>query len=182
MSERPIHYKQISALRTAASKAFKGNNDDYYAWLSDTYRVNSTKSLNFVQASEAITLLRKLCDYKDELRRYSGSGKKGRAGSHLTQAQANKIDTLEILLGWHDDRARLLAFIKRQTGQNSAVQMLLNYQASKVIIGMQRILADGNKDVYKFLNTMDAARVDTPMGQALLAAIQKRIEVLKDEK
>jgi len=86
---------------------------------------------------------------------------KGRAGfqHHITPGQAERIAILEGLLGWNS--VRTTGFIKRMTRENKAVQMLMNYQASKIIVGMQRILSEliatsigDKKEAYKMLNEM----------------------------
>lgn len=71
--------------------------------------------------------------------RYTGRGSK-QIGQWLTQAQADKIGRLEDELGWTASPKRLLGFIERQIGSRATVEMLSVARASKVILGLERVL------------------------------------------
>jgi hypothetical protein len=71
--------------------------------------------------------------------RYSGRGSK-QVGTWLTQAQADRISRLEDDLGWATNPDRLLGFIERQIGSRATVEMLSVARASKVILGLERML------------------------------------------
>lgn len=159
-----INKGQIKALRTIASKIFPGD-EEYRAWLYQRYEVESTKDISFHQANDALDALNKeLNPNRKPQKRYYGSGRKAanrRTNNHLHKSQAEKIGALEKLLSWDNDKTRLLGFITRQTGHNKAVQMLTPGEATKVIVGMQRIAANGDKGIYKMLNEMKPGEILT---------------------
>jgi hypothetical protein len=79
---------------------------------------------------------------------------------------------------------RLVGFIERQTGAKRAVQMLTNEQASKVIVGMQRVLAskmagkfllnDVRKhEIYAGINNMSNAELK----EAIKNGVQEQVQV-----
>lgn len=70
--------------------------------------------------------------------RYIGRGSVGQPG-HLTQEQAGYIARLEDQLGWSNNPRRIAGFIKRVTGSISTVEMLSSRNASKLIIGLERL-------------------------------------------
>lgn len=135
---------QVKKLRTVASKVFETDED--YRDALRFYGCDSTVLLTKDQASDFISRLE---GKQPPKRSYKGTGKRGRQ-QHLTPAQAERIEILESLLGWN--RTRTNGFIKRQVRHFKAVEMLMNYEAVKVITGMQRIIANGDKDVYRTIN------------------------------
>jgi len=144
-----ITKKQIRALRAAAGKVFD-DDEDYHDWLANCFLgIVSTKDLSAREASQAIGLLRKSIGYEGNV---YGSGRRGDATGFITHMQALKIRHLIAELGWGN--AGKLKFIKRQTGRTCDIRMLRNYEATKVIVGLQRVLAGGDNDVYKRLNEM----------------------------
>lgn len=153
-----ISKDQIKALRTAASKLW-GQCDcseawtcQYHNWLAENFDgIASTKDLTQTQATLGISFLRKQINYQPKRSTYTGQGKRGRAAGRITPEQAQKIGALAQQLDWDDSAVR--NFINRQTGQTMAVEWLREYQATKVIIGMQKILAHGDKQTYQELNT-----------------------------
>lgn len=163
----------IKPLRTAASKAF-GDDDKYHDWLSDNYGVRSTLDLHNGQAIEALKLLSKITGFKGGQRYYTGQGKSGKQ-QHLTQGQASKIAVLEKILNWQSQNHRLRGFIKRQTGKLTTVEMLMNWEASKVIVGMQRIIAGKNKRLYDYLNTLKITNPESPESKAIIKYIRERL-------
>jgi len=169
---RKITKSQVRALRTAASKVFP-NDELYHDWLMNNFKVESTLELSNTQARRAIDLLAKETGFKSK-RNYYGSGIKGQKAGPLTENQAKKIGALERLLGW--ERKQTLGFIRRQTGKLCDVQMLRNYEAQKVIVGMQRIAAGGDQKIYKQLNTMQITDPDSPVGKALIEVLKKKAQ------
>ncbi|APF20370.1 hypothetical protein Calab_1480 [Caldithrix abyssi DSM 13497] len=135
--------KQIKLIRALAAHHFY-DDDDYHDWLFDQFGKKSTKELTGHEAHEAIQLLsfRKAPLRVDGGRHYSGSGRAGDGRHFLTQAQANKIGALEYALGWSGNPFRLIGFIKKQTGKNKTVEMLSRSEASKVIIGLEKLLEE----------------------------------------
>lgn len=177
-----INKKQIIALRTAASKVF--SDDEFREFLAFNFDgVLSTKDLDSEQASVAITLLSNQIGYtgRDATHRVStnkrayGIGKKGRAAGRITQAQAEKINGLCELLGWEIDGKEILRFVERQTGSMKSVSWLLNYQASKVIVGMQKVIAAGDKALYDFLNNLTSADMKNAGVQETLNHVKRRL-------
>ena len=70
--------------------------------------------------------------------KYYGTGERGRQ-HNLTQLQAERIVLMERLLSWQ--RSTTVAFVIRQLGAIKGISMLMNYEAVKVITGMQKIFA-----------------------------------------
>ncbi len=91
------------------------------------------------QATIAIAALRRAVGYQGR-KFHEGAGKRGHVGGPLTQQQAQKIGALERELGWQNHPARLRGFIERQIGTRKAVEWLRNYEAQKVILGLERVL------------------------------------------
>lgn len=73
---------------------------------------------------------------------YVGKGIKSDGGKHLTQKQADEIARLEQVLGWTDNPKRLGGFITRQTKKTKTVEMLGRKEASKVILGLRKLLTE----------------------------------------
>jgi len=154
-----ITKNQIRAVRTLASRVFPSD-DDYRSMLG-TIGVESTRQLSFEQAKGIIAQLSKRVgtnpchserSEESHPKKYYGTGKRG-SQRHLTASQAERIGILADALGWDD--ARLHGFLKKQLNKNTAVQMLMNFEAVKVIVGLERILADGNRKYYLQLNKMN---------------------------
>lgn len=157
---------KIKALHTVFPKAGLSR-EDYDACLA-AYGVEHTNELYDYQAAELLMDLSKRLPQEQKYTRTphkthkspalppaghpSGHGKKGWQ-LHLTQPQAERIAILGELLGWNS--VSLHKFINRQLKKNAGVEMLMNYEARKIIIGMQRILAGNNKAIYKKLNSMN---------------------------
>lgn len=141
---------QIKTIQTLRRKQFGNDEQDYRDWLMANFDVHSTKQLNKSNASEAIQILIG-GDISNKRGKYIGSGEVG-SQRHLTQAQANRIAILENLLGWSESGT--LKFIERQIGRPKAVDWLMNFEAGKVIVGMTRVLSNGDQDKYLQLNQM----------------------------
>lgn len=183
---KKISKSQVKAIRTAASKLFgtcdcastalgTGSLCDYHDWLAQNFDgIVSTLDLTFYQADEAIQALAKATGYETKRRRYSGSGKKGKAADWLTPKQANKIGILAALLDWEPKRVR--GFLKRQTGRLCDVQMLRNYEAQKVITGMQKVIAGGDQDFYRILNSIEPFDPQTGLGKAVIKLFKNRLQ------
>ncbi len=160
-----ITKKQIKAIKTISKIVFS-NDDEYRAALSG-YGVKSCTEMTFTQAGVLINDLTNLADSKthsgrvrpssagvpspsvQKQKKYYGSGKRGYK-RHLTKLQAERIKILEGLLKWNKDTT--VKFIGKQTKNLSSVEMLMNWQAVKVIIGMQRILSINSKIEYSVIN------------------------------
>ena len=116
------------------------------------YGKEHTNDLTKQEAAELITKLSAMTGFKQQKKqtsKYQGHGRRG-SQIHLSDIQAERIAILEDKLGWNE--ARTAGFITRQTGKAAAVRMLMNYEAVKVIVGMTRILAGGNRALFLGLN------------------------------
>ncbi len=168
---------QIKAIHTLKSKLHL--DDENYRMNLSRYGVNSTTDKNFSSKmagdfikhlSKSVASIRFSAEAEKHSatgdvakKKYYGTGERGYQ-HHLTPMQAERISILENLLQWNesedrsqkseDSNKRLLGFIFKQTGKQKAVQMLMNYEAGKVIVGMQRILAIGDQAKYNALNKM----------------------------
>lgn len=133
--------KQLIAIQTLRSKLRLDPNT--YQQMLSGYAVSSSKELSTGQAGHLITALSaSLGGYRVRqnapFKKYYGTGKRG-VVRHITQLQADRIDLLSEFLEW--SKVSVLTFILRQTKKVKAVQMLTNTEASKVIVGMQRVFA-----------------------------------------
>jgi hypothetical protein len=184
MPNLKITNKQVIALRTAASKMF-ASDENYHDWLGTNFGKFSTLQLTVNEAGEAIRLISK--NYFNQKNRHYGTGKPG-LQQHLTQRQATKIGFLEKILGWENEPGRMTGFIQRQTGRLKAVEMLMNWEATKVIIGLQRIIAGKNKRLYDYLNTLKIYNPESIRGKAIIKSIKtklfrkKRDRIIRDWK
>jgi len=77
------------------------------------------------------------------LKHFTGRGKKPRvhrAKARITNGQLRRIPELKNQLEW--DKSRLADFVKQQTGKRKLIPSLFKHEATKVITGMERILAE----------------------------------------
>lgn len=125
-----------------------GGEDHYRAFLSDNYGVDSPTLMSKSEAADCIDVLRALEQGKPVKPR-------SRRGIWLTKWQRDKIVSLLDLLGWIDER-QAYGFIKKQTGRNKSIDMLTRGEATKVIVGLQRVYSRGDRELYKVLNEADA--------------------------
>jgi hypothetical protein len=113
--------------------------DDNYKSILAGFGVESCTALGSFQATGLISKLSKLVPaVKKSPKKYYGTGERGEQ-HHLTQLQAERIEVLEKMLNW--ERSSTVTFIIKQVGAVKCVSMLMNYEAVKVITGMQRVLA-----------------------------------------
>lgn len=165
--ERKVTAGQIKKIHTVKSILMKKgimSEDDHRSALAG-YGVESSKDLSYFQAHNYMESLEKLIPETERLthkngtagtqsrptrrKRYEGKGERGRQ-RHLTPLQAERIRILEDLLGWNS--VSVQRFIYKQIGKLKGVEMLMNYEAGKVIVGMQRVLAFNTKVEYGKLN------------------------------
>lgn len=131
-----ITVDQIKTIHILKSK-LKISHSEYESILSG-YKVETSKDLLLWQASE---LIRNLSDKVSKMgfAYVKAKGKRGRE-RHLTPEQLSRIEVLQKLLGW--DSLQLTGFLERQVKRLTDVSMIMNFEATKVIIGMQRVLSD----------------------------------------
>lgn len=153
--------KQIHAL---AAQAFPGengkvNDQAYRKFMKTEFGVESSLFLDEDSAGAFIEMLKKMVPQQEQAKpeparapeKYHGAGVPG-SQQRLSQAQANRIAALEGLLGWDTNRTR--GMIKRTVGQEKAVEWLMKYEASKLIMALQAIAAEQlNMDVKALNNT-----------------------------
>jgi len=140
--------KQIGYIKALCKDRFD-RDDDYRDFLEKHFGVRSSLKLKTPQISQLIDLLKG----KRQTAKYYGAGSRG-SQINLTVFQAERIELLESLLGW--DEKRLLGFIERQLGKKKAVQWLMNYEATKVITGLQKLWSENDDELYKSINDMGA--------------------------
>lgn len=162
-----ITKRQIKALQTASRKIFSSV-EERRDWLENNYGVRSFTNLSIDKADELIKKLTRIQTHTSKngggspppapsLNRPIGKGKPG-SQRHLTLGQAERIRLLGELLRW--DFNGLISFIKRQINKNKetvilkSVEMLMNYEAVKVIIGMEKIACVKYGFEYEVLNKM----------------------------
>lgn len=157
---------QIKAIHTAKAQIFQ-TEEDYRDWLFKNFGVVSSRDLSYSQAREAVGLLMRFTGYDKTNKR---------ASYRITKAQLNRIKSLEIIAGWNDNPQRLLGFIEKQTGKQTTPEMLTKAEAKKIIIGLLRILSNGNKDLFKMLNTQKYFDPESPAGKAIIKTIKRKLE------
>jgi hypothetical protein len=143
---------QIKALKTLFRKNDLNAEDEDRILAG--YGVKSCTKLTIKSASSLITKLSEGLKKPDK--KYTGKGTRGQQ-MHVTQLQAERIDLLQQLNGWGNQG--LYKFIARQTGKNKPVQMLMNFEAVKVIVGMERVYAGKNRRLFLLVNKMTNAGI-----------------------
>jgi hypothetical protein len=194
---RGVTKAQVKTIHTLVSRLRV--DDDTYRGMLSGYGVESCKDLMKWQAGELITALSNLGKQQGikpaPVKKVYGTGERGK-NKHLTDDQAIRIVILARLLGWMPNQDintplhpsqegnynRLTGFIRRQVGELKAVQMVTNEQASKVIVGMQRVLAskmagkfllnDVRKhEIYAGINNMSNAELK----EAIKSGVQEQV-------
>ncbi len=184
--KQEITKRQIKTLQTLAHRIYN-DEEERRDWLQENYGCRSFTQLNMIQADELIKVWSKALNSKSETyqkenggiapavpspekiktgggirRPYVGKGKKGEQ-KRITEPQAERIGLLAEILGWNMDSIH--KFIYRQLCMNKGfvvfktVEMLMNYEAVKVIIGMERIAAGNLKLEYGQVNEMENGRL-----------------------
>lgn len=126
------------------------------------YGVSSTKDLSIGMADDAIKRMQDVLGDKK---------------NRISFGQQKKIEALQQLLAMSDKS--LWTFIHKQTGFNRSVKMLESDQASKVIVGLQRIYSAGNGELYHKLNQASARYLRSAEGKAELQLLRKRALAVK---
>lgn len=124
--------------------------EEFRDFLEDNYGRRSATELTKSEAADLID-----CFKAWELGRQAKP--LHRPGVFASHWQREKIKALAEVLYWGSERVN--GMIKRVTGAPRSVDMLTNAMATKVIIALQRIVADGDKEVYTKLNKMSADQV-----------------------
>ena len=167
MARTPTLTAARRRLRAAAARIFPSRDDDYRAWLAETFphvrwkdaARPSTLDLSIHQVETGTSVLNRLAPSRTPREhagkakrsasyaskqpwkgRYHGAGQRGDKTRHLTQHQADEIARIEDVLGWTADPKRLAGFLERQTGARTLTSSLTRKQAADVITGLRRLL------------------------------------------
>lgn len=134
--------KQKQFIAMVGRKAFHGE-DGYRLFLMDRYAVDSPTKMTRAECNDCIDVLKNIEQGKPIPPR-------NRSGLWASIDQVNKLRALQAMYGW--DEAQLHGFIQRQTSKLKSIWMLTKGEATKTIIGLQKIIAKGNQENYNNLN------------------------------
>lgn len=139
--------------------------ETYEQMLNDFYGAGSSSDLSYREKLDFIDRLKAIRNGEPmpKINRKNGPWAK--------RWQIDKIDALAGVLGWEADR-RLNGFIKRQTGKNKTKWMITKREATKVIIGLMKMIAGGNRDLYNWLNTANAELIGSDWGRKQINKLQ----------
>lgn len=153
---------KVIAISILAKDVF--SDDETFRIALAGYGVSSKKDLTERQGSRLIAQLHQVkgdSKFKGGKRKpaqqnggqgsYAGHGKRG-SQARITFEQGERIGILKNILGWTDNG--MYKFVKRQIKRDTGVEMLRNYEASKVIVGMQIVLASNILTDSKVINKM----------------------------
>ncbi len=159
---RPITKGRIQTLFVTANNVIKATghwadtNEFKTHWLYPEFGVKSTKELTVKQADHAIATLQRML---------------GDGVERLSHGQKEKIKALAFHL-MDMQQESLWNVIHRQTGYNKALNMLTPGEASKVIVGLQKIYCMGNDQAYQKLNTASARYIRSETGKKELEELR----------
>jgi len=146
-----INNGQKQCIHIIRRKMWGDDRKAYEDILTNYYGAESCKDLSVAEASDFIDRLKTIQEGKPMPPIHRGR-------LWASDAQIRKIDALVTLLGW-DEEKRLNGFIKRQTKRNKTKLMLTGGEATKVLIGLQRIAAKGDNELYNWLNSASGADI-----------------------
>jgi len=135
--KKKIEKWQIQTISILADVVFP-DTDTFREWLENETGKRSRKDLTY---SQALDVTKKLKAVR--------AGKTYR--DHKTNFQYKRIVILAGHLSW--TATMLLNYCKKQTGKATAPNMLSKADAGKVITGMQKVIAAGDKDYYNKINS-----------------------------
>ena len=153
---RKITPGRIKTLFACASNVIKatGQWDDIEQfktdWLYIEFNVRSTKALTVKQADAAIATMQRML---------------GDGTERASFGQQEKIKALAELLGMSTESK--YQFMQRQVGYKKSERMCTPKEASKIIVGLQRIFSNGNTDLYNKLNQASARYLRSKKGKAI---------------
>lgn len=132
-----IQKRTIRRLRAAASKLFP-DDEYYYQFIGQQFGVDSTLDLTESQGEEALSIIDR--ELKARKQQDHGSRKPGM----ITPNQREYIEGLFKTLGWVE-YPRQIGWFKKITGKQCSINMLTNREASKVITGLERMVAENEE-------------------------------------
>lgn len=134
-------FKQRQVLiEEAIEKGSFENRDKVKAWMKDFF--NLKQPVSEISTEYTLTANQKKLFYR-WLLHFTGKGPRphtSKPKARISDRQLYRIEELRDELGW--ELKHLYGFVKRQVGSNKMVSGLWKYQATKVITGMERILAE----------------------------------------
>lgn len=151
--------KDLYAVIHCTRKEIWGENREHYEkMLHDFYGAASSTELSY----------REKLDFIDRLKAIKNGEKlpsiDRRNGPWANEWAISKISALCLVLGWEKEE-RLNGWIKRQTGKQKTKRMLTKGEATKVIIGLQKMIAGNNKKLYNWLNSANAELIASDRGR-----------------
>lgn len=154
----PGRMKTLFTTANAVIKAFgtwKDTDEFKTEWLYPEFDVSSTKDLSVKQADAAI----------GSLQRMLGDGVE-----RASFPQQEKIKALAELLGM--STTRKYEFIERQVGYKKSERMCTPKEAGKIIVGLQKIFAQGDSELYQTLNKVSARYIRSQKGKEALEQLK----------
>lgn len=129
----------IKTIHTLKAKA-NIDEDNYRMMMDGLYGKSSSTKLNYSEAMDFVDRLKALAEGKPQ-------PPLEERGVWITPAQRRKIEALAVSLHMVDekrmlDKKRLFGFIEHQLGEAKSLDMLRITEASKVIVGLERIFND----------------------------------------
>lgn len=135
---------QLAAIHSI--RRARGWTDNTYLVVLENWSVQSSRDLTSKQASEFISTFGTRTPQAPQPapkgHRYGGFGQHGEPNSNLTQDQADAIAKYERLLGWNKNRTMFA--IQKYLHKSCGVEMLMQFEARKLIHIMSRLLDHRN--------------------------------------
>lgn len=139
--EEQKQFKQRQVLiEEAIQKGSFRNRQELKAWMKDFFSLK--QPVEEISTEHTLTENQKKLFYM-WLLYFTGKGKRPhtfKAKALVSDQQLHRINELKRDLGW--DSQNVTRFIIRQTGKQKMATSLWKYEATKVITGMERILAE----------------------------------------
>lgn len=137
--QRQFKQRQV-LIQEAIDKGSFRDRKDVKAWLKDFF--NLSGPVSDISTEYSLTEKQSKLFYM-WLLHFTGKGPRphtSKPRAKISTKQLHRIDQLQDQLGW--DSGELTGFVKHQTGKRKLVPSLWKYEATKLITGMERILAE----------------------------------------
>ncbi|MBN2200469.1 hypothetical protein JW777_00775 [bacterium] len=143
---------QISAIH--AIKRARGWGEEEYRTALTYYGVGSASDMTFAQARDFISAFGTIGNTArnsppvpenqvEKSKGYRGLGTAGSPNDHLTQGQADEISAMEKKLKWN--QGTTLFWIQKVLNKSCSVEMLMQFEARKLIHVMHRLQVTGKQ-------------------------------------
>lgn len=149
MSYREPNNAQKQKIAIMRRQIFE-RDEDYRNWLESRYGERSCTDISYYEAIDCIDML-------EHMQNGETLPPRRRKWPWCSHAQLDKINALLHMMRWDSERAQ--GFIERQTGRSKTPDMLTGKEATKVIVGLQKVYARGDSATYKILNESDADEI-----------------------